>query len=103
MLDLTALEARFQNLSLFGCKAAGGKVLLFYLSIDGREENTCWRRESWRNRKVRDSGKLWMVDFCLLVETGESIGSAYRYLYDSAKRSANPRIHCLSVGSDARR
>ena len=29
MLDLTALEARFRNLSLFGCKAAGGKVLLF--------------------------------------------------------------------------
>jgi hypothetical protein len=29
MLDLTALEALFQNLSLFGCKAAGGKVLLF--------------------------------------------------------------------------
>lgn len=30
MLDLTALEARFRNLSLFGCKAAGGKVPLFY-------------------------------------------------------------------------
>jgi hypothetical protein len=29
MRDLTALEARFRNLSLFGCKAAGGKVLLF--------------------------------------------------------------------------
>jgi hypothetical protein len=29
MLDLTALEARFRNLSLFGCQAAGGKVLLF--------------------------------------------------------------------------
>ena len=29
MLDLTALEARFRNLSLFGCKAAGEKVLLF--------------------------------------------------------------------------
>jgi hypothetical protein len=29
MLALTALEARFRNLSLFGCKAAGGKVLLF--------------------------------------------------------------------------
>jgi hypothetical protein len=30
MLDLTALEALFRNLSLFGCKAVGGKVLLFY-------------------------------------------------------------------------
>jgi hypothetical protein len=30
MLNLTALEARFRNLSLFGCKAVGGKVLLFY-------------------------------------------------------------------------
>ena len=30
ILDLTALVARFRNLSLFGCKAAGGKVLLFY-------------------------------------------------------------------------
>jgi hypothetical protein len=29
ILDLTALEARFRNLSLFGCKAAGEKVLLF--------------------------------------------------------------------------
>ena len=29
MLDLTALEARFRNPSLFGCKAAGEKVLLF--------------------------------------------------------------------------
>jgi hypothetical protein len=26
MLDLTALEARFRNLSLVGCKAVGGKV-----------------------------------------------------------------------------
>jgi hypothetical protein len=30
MLDLTALKARFRNLSLLGCKAAGEKVLLFY-------------------------------------------------------------------------
>jgi hypothetical protein len=30
ILDLTALVARFRNLSLFGCKAVGGKVLLFY-------------------------------------------------------------------------
>jgi hypothetical protein len=29
MLDLIALAARFQNPSLLGCKAAGGKVLLF--------------------------------------------------------------------------
>jgi hypothetical protein len=29
MLDLIALAARFQNLSLLGCKAAGEKVLLF--------------------------------------------------------------------------
>jgi len=29
MLDLTALWARFRNLSLLGCKAAGGKVPLF--------------------------------------------------------------------------
>jgi hypothetical protein len=30
ILDLTALVARFRNLSLFGCKAVGVKVLLFY-------------------------------------------------------------------------
>jgi len=29
MLDLIALAARFQNPGLLGCKAAGGKVLLF--------------------------------------------------------------------------
>ena len=30
ILDLTALVARFRNLSLVGCKAVGGKVPLFY-------------------------------------------------------------------------
>ncbi len=39
MLDLTALEARFRNHSLFGCKAVGGKVLLFY-----REELKRWKK-----------------------------------------------------------
>ena len=47
MLDLTALAARFRNLSLFGCKAAGGKVLLFY-----REE-----RED-REKRLDNGGKV---------------------------------------------
>lgn len=56
ILDLTALVARFRNLSSFGCKAAGGKVLLFYRvksrvgkkpgeGKDGRT-GTCGRLES---------------------------------------------------------
>ncbi len=54
MLYLTALEARFRNLSLFGCKAVGGKVLLFY-----REERKDQKKPSkWleirKNQKDRD-------------------------------------------------
>ena len=40
MLDLTALEALFRNLSVFGCKAVGGKVLLFYREEEKDREKT---------------------------------------------------------------
>jgi hypothetical protein len=42
-----ALEARFRDLSLFGCKAVGGKVLLFYR--DERED---------REKRLETAGKL---------------------------------------------
>jgi hypothetical protein len=58
MLDLTALEARFRNLSLFGCKAAGGKVLLFYLSIDGMEKNTAG------GAKAAGTGRSGTLGYC---------------------------------------
>jgi hypothetical protein len=63
MLDLTALEARFRNLSLFGCKAAGGKVPLFYR--DGwRDGKKHWvGGDCGKNRRYRYRGKLLIVDF----------------------------------------
>ena len=54
ILDLTALEARFRNRCLFGCKAAGGKVLLFYPLREEDGKKLCWWREVYRNRKDRD-------------------------------------------------
>jgi hypothetical protein len=47
MLNLNALAARFRDLSLFGCKAVGGKVLLFYR--DERED---------REKRLETAGKL---------------------------------------------
>ena len=53
MLDLTALP-RILKPQLLGCKAAGGKVPLFYREgrADGKKQGSV--REKWRNRKVRD-------------------------------------------------
>jgi len=54
MLDLTALEARFRNLSSFGCKAAGGKVLLFYPEASRARKKTIPDTYAIQNQKVRD-------------------------------------------------
>ena len=60
MLDLTALEARFRNLSLFGCKAAGGRCLYSNLRTGGMEKNTGAVHEGESNRKDRDWRNVMM-------------------------------------------
>ena len=50
-----ALAARFRNLSLFGCKAAGGKVLLFYRD-DARIGKKDWT--AGKSREPEGQGPL---------------------------------------------
>jgi hypothetical protein len=60
MLDLTALEARFQNLSLFRCMATGGRCLYSNPRDVEMEKNTGLGATAAGTGGTGTSGTLWI-------------------------------------------
>jgi hypothetical protein len=92
MLDLTALEARFRNLSLFGCKAAGGKVLLFY---PGARRT---RKKTIHSARMRLTGRSGTGGNKMIIDSLRFALVPDRYLYNHQSTIKKSTI-CINAGS----